>query len=148
MSEGLLYIVEKGALVENYKATVDKNIEHTMYSESIEEMVNQVLITDNDGNSAGYVANYEDAKNYGMIQDVYKIDDKQDTQTQARALLKGVSNVCSLSGIGEVRCITGYSIIVEDEQLQGKFYIKADRHSISNNVHQMELELEYMGAAK
>lgn len=143
MDSGKLYVVEKGTAIENYVANSKVNVENTTYSESIEEMVSQILITDENGNTAGYVTNSEDVKNYGMIQDVYKLDPKQDTQTQARAMLKTIAYTSTLNGIGNSRCITGYSIIVEDEQLKGRFFIKNDRHTIENNIHKMQLELEF-----
>ena len=34
---------------------------------------------------------------------------------------------------------------IHEEQLKGRFNIKSDKHSISNNVHKMELELVYFG---
>ena len=34
--------------------------------------------------------------------------------------------------------------MVEEEQLQGKFYIKSDTHRFQGNVHTMDLTLEYM----
>lgn len=144
MREGVMDIVEKGHLVESYTADDNINIEKTTYSESIEDMVNQVLIVDKDGNQQGHVKNDEDIKKYFLLQDVYKADDKQNTQTQAKALLKGKHNECSLSGIGEIHCKTGYAVIVNNEQLQGKFYIKSDSHSIAGDVHTMNLQLEFM----
>lgn len=139
-----LCIVEKGTMVEEYTATDQTNIERTTYSESIEEMINQVLIVDKDGNTIGSVANEEERAAYGLLQDIYKVDDKKDTQSSARAKLKGIARACSLSGLGDVRCITGYAITIKDEQLKGKFFIKSDRHSIRNAIHTMELELEFL----
>lgn len=147
MREGVMDVIEKGRLVEGYTADDNINIEKTTYSESIEDVVNQVLIVDKDGNHQGYVKNDEDIKKYSLLQDVYKVDDKQNTQTQAKALLKSKKNECSLSGIGEILCKTGYAIIVQNEQLKGKFYIKSDRHNITNGVHTMELQIEFMELA-
>lgn len=144
MKQEKIFVIEKGILVEKYTATDKTNIQHTSYSESIEDMINQIMIVDKDGNVTGYITNDGEVQAYGMLQDIYKIDDKKDTQTHARAMLKSVARVCNLSAIGDIRCITGYSIIVQDEQLKGKFYIKSDRHNIRNNVHSMELELEFM----
>ncbi len=143
MREDKLCIVQKGTVVENYTASSLKNVKSTTYSESIEEMVNQILITDENGNSAGYITNGDDVRDYGLLQDVYKIDRKQDTQTQAKALLKRIARSASMSAMGDVRCRTGYSIVVEDDQLKGRFAIKSDRHSFKNNLHTMELELEF-----
>lgn len=150
MNEGLLNVVLKGTGItgdDDFKITDDTNLEKTTYSESVEDMVNQIMIVDKDGNTSSYVTIDDQVSAYGMIQDVYKIDEKQNTQTQADAKLKGITYKCSLSAIGDVRCKSGYCINVKDEQLWGKFFIKSDRHEIAGNVHKMDLELEYVGAA-
>ena len=150
MNEGLLNVVLKGTGItgdDDFKITDDTNLEKTTYSESVEDMVNQIMIVDKDGNTSSYVTVDDQVSAYGMIQDVYKIDEKQNTQTQAGAKLKGITYKCSLSAIGDVRCKSGYCINVKDEQLWGKFFIKSDRHEIAGNVHKMDLELEYVGAA-
>ncbi|MBQ5732412.1 MAG: hypothetical protein IIV59_04605, partial [Selenomonadaceae bacterium] len=38
----------------------------------------------------------------------------------------------------------GYSIQVQEEQLKGNFFIKADTHEFSGGVHTMNLTLEYL----
>ena len=62
----------------------------------------------------------------------------------AKAKPKGVKNDSSISALGNIQCISGYSIMVEEEQLQGKFYIKSDTHRFQGNVHTMDLTLEYL----
>ena len=146
MNQNKLYVIERSETIENYIANDVINVENTTHSESLENMINQIMITDKDGNVSSYIKNDDDINNFGMIQGVYKIDEKQDTQTQAKAMLKGVTYHSSLTGIGNIQCITGYAIVIQEEQLKGKFTIKSDRHSISNNVHKMELDLEYLGA--
>ena len=106
-------------------------------------MVNTIMIVDKHGNEIGRVSNDIDLNDYGKYQAVYKENKKKDTFLSAKAMLKSVEFKSSLSGLGNIQCISGYSIIVQEEQLKGKFNIRSDRHSISNNVHQMELELDY-----
>ena len=148
MKQGSLYVVERSETIEGYIATDKTDIESTIHSESIEDMVNQVMIVDSNGNTSYYVKNDSDIAAYGMIQNIYKIEEKQDTQTQAKAMLKTIAYHSSLSGIGNIQCITGYSLIIQEEQLKGKFNIKSDRHSISGNIHKMELDLEFMEVVK
>lgn len=64
------------------------NLTTASHSASIEDMVNRVEITDKDGHVIGAVTNSNDVKAYGTIQGVYKVDNKQDTQASAKALLK------------------------------------------------------------
>jgi hypothetical protein len=107
-------------------------------------MINTIMIVDSNGAVVNTINNDSDLAAYGKLQDVYKVDPKQDTQTAAKGLLKTVSFKSSLSGIGNIQCITGYAITVQEEQLKGKFTILSDRHSIANNVHTMELTLEFL----
>jgi hypothetical protein len=144
MNQNKLYVVERSETIENYTASDLVNVESTNHSESIEDMINTIMIVDNNGVEIGRVSNDSDLSAYGKLQDVYKVDSKQDTQTAAKAMLKTVAFKSSLSGIGNIQCITGYAITVQEEQLKGKFMIRSDRHSISNNVHRMELDLEFL----
>lgn len=144
MNQDKLYVIERSETIENYIASDTVNIESTNHSESIEDMINTVMIVDNNGAEIGSVSNDSDLSAYGKLQDVYKVDSKQDTQSAAKALLKTVAFKSSLSGIGNVQCITGYAIVIQEEQLKGKFTIRSDRHSISGNVHKMELDLEFL----
>ncbi|WP_110955758.1 XkdQ/YqbQ family protein [Anaerosinus massiliensis] len=146
MNQDKLYVVEQSETIENYIATDSVNVQNTQHSESIEDMINTVIIVDKNGTEIGRINNDSDLAAYGRLQDVYKENKKQDTQTAARAMLKTVSFKSNLSGIGNVQCISGYSITVQEEQLKGIFAIKADRHNIENNVHTMELDLEFLKA--
>jgi len=145
MNQDKLYVVERSETIENYTASDNINIESTNHSESIEDMINTIMIVDHNGAEVGRVSNNSDLSAYGKLQDVYKIDKKQDTQTAAKAMLKTVAFKSSLSGIGNIQCITGYAIIIQEEQLKGKFTIRSDRHSISGNIHKMEMDLEFLG---
>lgn len=144
MNQGKLYVIERSTTIENYTASDLTNVESTNHSESIEDMINTIMIVDNNGAEAGRVSNSSDLSAYGKLQGVYKIDKKQDTQTAAKAMLKTVAFKSSLTGVGNIQCITGYSIIIKESQLQGRFAIRSDRHSFSNNVHSMDLELEFL----
>ena len=50
----------------------------------------------------------------------------------------------SISALGNIQCIAGYSVVIEEEQLKGVFFIKSDTHIFENNTHTMELNLEYI----
>lgn len=145
MNQDNLCVVERNQVIENYLASDQTNVEYTQHSESIEDMINTVVIVNSNGTVIGRVSNDADLSAYGKLQDVYKVDKKQDTQTQAKALLKPVAYKSSLSGLGSVQCITGYAVTIQEEQLKGRFAIIADRHTIENNSHKMQLELEYLG---
>lgn len=147
MDKDQLHVIEQSKEVEKYTATDHENVSSTEHSESVEDMVSTVKIVDADGNEVGRVANDSDAEAYGKIQDVYKVDPKQDTATAAKALLKSVAFKSSLNGIGNVKCVAGYAITVQEEQLKGIFTIKSDKHNITGNVHKMTLDLEFLKEA-
>ena len=146
---GNVTVVKKGELIEGYTATADTNVFSTEHSESIEEMVNRVKAVDDNGTICQIFTNTEDEQHFGTIQKIYKIQPPKKGQTvdnvkAAKALLKRQKDESSLKGLGFIQCITGYSIKVKEEQLEGTFYIKSDTHNFENNVHTMDLTLEYV----
>lgn len=141
-----LYVVDHAETIENYMASDSVNVQNSQHSESIEDMINTVMIVDSNGAEVGRVSNDSDLSAYGKIQSVYKVDKKQDTQSAAKAMLKTVAFKSSLSAVGNVQCISGYAVTVQEEQLKGIFSIKSDRHSISNGQHNMELDLIFLKA--
>ena len=54
MNGSKLDVVEKGTLIEDYEANGYTNVLNERFAESIENMVNQVVITDAEGNATGY----------------------------------------------------------------------------------------------
>lgn len=146
---GNVTVVKKGELIEGYTATADTNVFSTEHSESIEEMVNRVKAVDDNGTICQVFTNTEDAQHFGTIQKIYKIQPPKKGETvdnvkAAKAMLKRQKDESSLKGVGFIQCITGYSIKVKEEQLEGTFYIKSDTHNFENNVHTMDLTLEYV----
>ena len=139
-----LNIVRADTLIDNFSLTDVSNVMNASHSVSVEDMINQVCIVDDNGNITNYIKNEDDIKNYGLLQDVYKIDNKKDTQTFAKALLKSVKENSSINAIGDFRCISGFAVEIQEEQLKGKFLIISDEHSFSNNQHTMNLTLQYL----
>ena len=137
-------IVRADTVIDNFKITDTTNLTNATHSISIEDMINQIAILDNNGNITGYFKNEDDISKYGLLQEVYKVDNKQDTQTMAKALLKRVKENSSLSAIGNYQCISGFAVEVQEEQIKGRFLIVADEHNFSNNQHTMNLTLNYI----
>lgn len=142
-------IVEKGQLIDEYIASSEANVFSAEHSESIEDMVNRVVCIDQAGNEYQVAENEEDTNAYGVFQSIYKAQPPKENKTvdnvkAAKAKLQRLKNESSLRGIGNIQCITGYSIKVQEEQLKGNFHIKADTHEFSNNTHTMSLTLEYL----
>lgn len=149
--DGKATIVPKGTLIEGYTATAEANVFGAEHSESIEDMVNRVIAVDEAGNEYQMFTIEDDVNDYGLMQAIYKARPPKEKETvdnvkEAKAKLQRVKNESSLKGLGCIQCITGYSINVQEEQLKGRFSIKADSHDFSNGTHTMSLTLEYMDA--
>ena len=139
-----LNVVRADTIIQGYAITDMTNLTTASHSASIEDMVNRVEITDKDGHVIGAVTNSNDVKAYGTIQGVYKVDNKQDTQASAKALLKSVSEHSEVEALGNIQCIAGYAVEIQEEQLKGNFLIVSDSHTIENNRHMMKLTLRYL----
>lgn len=146
---GYVTVIKKGELIENYIATDLTNVDSSEHSESIESMVNRIKSVDDNGNICQVFTNNDDVTHYGMIQDIYKMQPPKEGETidnvkMAKSRLKRLQDESSIKVIGNIQCITGYTIEVQEEQLKGKFFIKSDTHNFSGNVHTMDLTLEYL----
>ena len=136
-------------MIDGFIASDSYNVINSSHSESIEDIVNRVKTVNESGNIISADSDEESIKRYGIFQDIYKQQPKPKGNTvsnisMAKAKPKGVKNDSSISALGNIQCISGYSIMVEEEQLQGKFYIKSDTYRFQGNVHTMDLTLEYL----
>ena len=146
---GDVTVIKKGEIIENYIATDLTDIDNSEHSESIERMVNRIKSVDDNGNICQVFTNENDVTHFGMIQDIYKMQPPKEGETvdnvkMAKSRLKRLQDESSFKAIGNIQCITGYTIEVQEEQLKGKFFIKSDTHNFANNIHTMDLTLEYM----
>ena len=140
----LLNVVRADTVIDDFIITDTKNLTSAAHSASVEDMRNQICVVDENGNITGYLINREDIEKYGCLQDVYKVDNKQNTQVQARSMLKRVKETSQISALGNYQCISGFAVEVQEEQIKGKFLIETDEHTISNNNHTMTLTLNYI----
>jgi len=148
MNGARLDIIKKGTLIEGYEANGLNNLLNSHYKESIENMVNQVLITDEQGNQSSFFKDDDLIEKYSMIQDVYKTDPKKDTQTEVKALIKKPEQSATLDCLGDYRVKAPYSIMVKELLLKpGQFWIKSDSHEFADGTHMMKLELEFENIA-
>jgi hypothetical protein len=143
-NDNKLYVIVHSEIIDKLVLSDEVNVISTNHSESIEDMINTVIIMDKNGNETYRITNDDDVTSYSTLSDIYKIDKKKDTQTQAKAMLKKIAYKSSLSGVGNVQCIAGYAVQIQEEMLKGIFSIKSDKHSISNNLHTMDLDLVYL----
>ena len=144
MTNGKLNVVcMNDQVVEKFLLSDKTNLTGASAAESIEDMVSKVVVVDSTGQVKGEMPNQADIDKFGLIQSICKSDPKQDDASQARSMLKTVAHDMSVRAIGQVQCIAGFSVDVQEEQLKGRFFIKSDSHTIENNQHTMELHLVF-----
>lgn len=136
--------------IANFSLTDTTNILSSSHGESIENLVSLVYIADNNGDtSSDRTVKGEWAYNkFGKITEIYKPDEKVDTKTAATQLLHSVDTEASLSAIGNIYCVAGKSIEIQEENLKGKFFIKTDSHTFQNGQHMMNLTLDFTQIVK
>lgn len=144
MNVDSLDVIEKGTLLD-FTASQYVNEENSMYKESIENMVNRVMITDEQGNFIGYQGNEDWMKKYSMIQSVYKKSPNRNTDEEVKTMLKGVERSGTIELLGDYTVKSSYSIKIDDliTNLTGQFYVKSDTHEFENGIHTMRLEIEF-----
>lgn len=149
MNGAKLDVVEKGSLITDEETgealTLDasRNMTESVYEESIEKLIDQVMVVDKEGNCLEYLKNDEHITKYSMFQAVYKEDPNKDTQTGAKALLTKPERGGYVTALGDWRVKASYSIVVKDTLFSGKFWIKSDTHTLTDGKHEMKLELEF-----
>ncbi len=145
MNGDALDIVERGTMIANYTADDRINLTNSRYSESIEKIINQILITDEQGNTVSTESDSASIKNYSMFQEVYRNSKNEDNVANIKKLLEKAKpdRTGSLEATGDYRAVAPYSIEVHDNLFTGKFWIKADSHMFQDGIHSMRLEMEF-----
>lgn len=145
MNVDSLDVVEKGTLIDGFEANMFTNEENSTYRESIEAMVNRIMVTDEQGNFIRYEGNEDWIKKYSMIQNVYKSSPNRNTADEVKAMLKGPERLGTIELLGDYRVKSSYSIKITDliSQLTGQFFVKSDTHEFENGIHTMRLEIEF-----
>lgn len=145
MNVDKLDVIEKGTLIGDFEANQFVNEEDSTYSESIENMINTVKVTDEQGNLKSYERNAEWVSKYSMIMATYKSNPNRNAQEEVKALMKGPERTGTIDLLGDYRVVSSYSIKIIDmiAQLTGQFYVKSDTHTFENGQHTMRLEIEF-----
>ena len=145
MNGDALDVVERGTMTAQFEANDFLNTENSKFRESIENIVNQVMVVDEQGNMSYYQKDDDSIKKYSMFQDVYKLSPKDDNPSAIKKILE--KSKPDRSGtwdvLGNYKVRAPYSIKVVDSLFTGKFWIKSDSHTFENGIHQMKLEAEF-----
>ncbi len=145
MNGDSLDVIRKGALIENFEANQYANIMNSRYKESIEKVVNKIMLTDQQGNVTGYESKDDSIKKYSMVQAVYKQNPNKAMKDQLTKIFHGPDRTGVLEMLGDYRAKSSYSIKISDilPEMTGKFWIKSDTHTFENGIHTMKLEIEF-----
>lgn len=140
-----LDVIKKGELIEGLEANQYINIENSQYRESIEGLIDSIMITDQQGNVTGYQSKDDWIQKYSMIQAVYKTNPNENTQKEVNKMFKGPERSGIIQMLGDYAAKASYSIQIKDilTELSGKFWIKSDSHTFENGIHEMKLEIEF-----
>lgn len=114
------------------------------YSDTTDNMINQVRIYNDKNKRLGQVSNASAAQ-YGVYQSTYTKETGKSAKKAAKQLFVGITKEASVEAIGDIRCISGYGVKIKDKAtgLTGTFYITSDTHTFENGVHTMSLELSW-----
>lgn len=123
----------------------DSNITDANYSDTLDNIINRVRIYSEKGKKLGKVDNKKSINKYGIYQSTYTKEKKINAKNVAKTKFEGVTKEASVSAIGDIRAVAGYSLMVEDKAtgLTGKFYITSDSHTFENGTHTMNLSLAW-----
>lgn len=138
-----LSVIKKGAMLD-LVLNQNEGITESSYEETTDSMVNKVVIYNSKNKKIGTVSNKNWVKTYGTFQDSLSVE-KGNGKKEAKNTLAGLEKTASLSAIGDIRCVSGYGIRINDTDsgLTGTFWIENDTHTFENGVHTMSLELAF-----
>lgn len=141
------YVIEKGISNDTLVIEGGSNLISASFSESIENMVNQVVIYDKDDKIVTKINNSNYIKLYGLMQDYIKLSDNDNGNDKAKKLLEdnGIERKTSVDNLGNIANVTGGTVIVREPHtgLYGLFYIDSDTHTWKNGLYVNNLILNF-----
>ena len=144
MNGAELDVIEKGSLIEGVLLDSLRNMTDSIYRESIEEIVNSVMVVDDAGNGTEYMSDEESIRKYSMFRTVYKIDKQKDTADEVKNLMKKPEREGTVIAVpGDCRLKSGYSVAIKDGNFNGQFWIKSDNHTWRDGLYETKLILEF-----
>ncbi|WP_315168671.1 NlpC/P60 family protein [Metaclostridioides mangenotii] len=137
-------VVEKGKTKLKVAFNEEDNLINTSFSESIDNVVNKVVLIDQAGNKVNELKDDESIKKYGVLQDIVQ-QQAEGAGQDLKSSLQDVKKTCNLKGYGDTSCITGYGVEVKDTYtgLVGLFYIDSDKHTWTPGDYSIDLELNF-----
>lgn len=151
-SGGNLTVIERGEKVVTAFIESGSNLLDASYSQSIEDMRNQVKVTGGDPDKNPLVATAKDdalIAAFGVMQRLENADSSK-TQSEIQQLaqtllaeLGKVNDEASVTALGDVNITAGTAIYVSEPitSIVGAFYVLTDTHSFEGGNHKMTLRI-------
>ncbi|MGL5745810.1 MAG: XkdQ/YqbQ family protein [Cetobacterium sp.] len=138
-------IVESGTLLDGIVLETQKNIIDIEYFESIENMINKVVVHDN-GEVIDTLENSGNIERFGTFQTTVEQNKNSIDTVESFKMLKDLDRKITLNVLGNNQLISGYSVplkLKNEDSLNGVFYIDSDTHYWVNNEYITELTLTF-----
>lgn len=123
------------------------NIISLSVTESVENMINRVVITDENDNRAAVREDTEAIALYGLMQTVLKQQTGVDSDAEAKKLLEdnGAEQKITVTNLGNPSLIAGNCVVLREPVtgLYGLFWIDSDTHTWKNGIYQNKLVLNF-----
>lgn len=119
------------------------NIIKVTHSESIENMINSVIVYDDKQNKIDEIKNDSWIELYGKLS--ISVEKSKDGDSDYSKELKDIEKTLNVECLGNDTLITGRSVEIteKDTGIKGLFYIKSDTHTYENGLHTTSLELSF-----
>lgn len=146
MLKNKLMVVPKGTIIQNYHLSRYVNLTSCERSESLDEMVNKVVIYDDKRKKIGVVTNDKSIKKYGVFQATYTKEENVNAKKHARNMLVGIQQEITATVINPpLECTAGNGVKVHDEEtgLTGVYWIDEDTWTFENGNRTAELTLQF-----
>jgi hypothetical protein len=145
MDGGSLRVLERTVSATSLVIRPKSNLRSATTQESIVEMRNSVAIYDSTGALVQTLEDSAARSLYGLMQEHLTQRDGEDATAEARKVLEdqGVEQTVTVECSGDVRLITGETVVVRDTEsnLNGIFWVDGDTHTWSKGDYVCRLEL-------
>ncbi len=123
------------------------NLMSASVSESIEDMINQVVIYDENDKLINTQKDDNLIKLYGLMQSYLKDNKNENTIAKAKKMIEdnGVSQKITIENLGNIANITGNTVVVREPytKLYGLFYIDSDVHTWKRGQYYNKLVVNF-----
>jgi len=140
-------VIEKTVTDETLVIEGGSNLMSATVTESITNMINQVVIYNTDDKLVGTQRDAEAIKLYGLMQAYLRQADGEDATAKAKKLIEdnGVSQKITIENLGNIANITGGTVVVREPYtgLYGLFYIDSDVHTWKRGQYYNKLVVNF-----